>query len=102
LLQPVGDIGQVHGRIPGGRNVDGGAGDLARADAVLFEQAGSGLLDLLRPLQQRPEHAEEEALVVILTRTFLGVAVTIQPDHVSTASVQNRLATLSCKAVRPW
>ena len=37
----------------------------------------------------------------LLTRTFLGVAVTIQPDHVSTASVRNRLATLSCKAMRP-
>lgn len=36
-----------------------------------------------------------------LTRTFLGVAVTRQPDHVSTASARNRFATLSCRAMRP-
>jgi len=36
-----------------------------------------------------------------LTRTFLVVAETMQPFHVSTASVRNSVETRSASALRP-
>jgi hypothetical protein len=90
----------LHPLVRTGRRVSGLAGFPA------LEPPG---VDVVAAAKQRPEESNlcryrrmlARAQTGLLTRTFVGVAVTRQPDHVSTASVRNRLVTLSCKAMRP-